>query len=176
MNNRPTFETIYRSLAFNKKDIMNDDDDFNYYLENVNKSKVFEYIQKIDDHSNEDLYVPFLFSSLKESEASKQEMKKQISSPKSNKEKVSIEKVQLKKSNEEIQSNNNQLATEITQLKRANETAQKEIDRLRIKNKENEQEITNLKTIISDSKSSIKNPIYSEKLRPTSKSRKLHIC
>ena len=38
--NRPSFETIYKSLAFNIKDLMKDRGECDYYLPGVNKRKV----------------------------------------------------------------------------------------------------------------------------------------
>ena len=46
IDKRPTFKSIYQKLAFNKKESLNDNN--NYYLENVDVGKVFEYILSID--------------------------------------------------------------------------------------------------------------------------------
>lgn len=50
---RPTFIEIYQKLAFNKKDDIMDNS--NYYLDNVDVIKVFEYIQSIDKNLDANL-------------------------------------------------------------------------------------------------------------------------
>ncbi|KAK8847237.1 hypothetical protein M9Y10_019821 [Tritrichomonas musculus] len=161
---RPSFEEIYKSLAFNEKLGRDDYTDRDYFLKNVNKSSVFKFVQSIDKKDNtdlcvhetnnglnEDIYIPFLLKYLEKAEKEKKELKIQINDITSKKDSLKNSKSKMQELIDSINQKNKKFKTENANLINENEKLKKSNKQMNDKTVQLEETIKELKRVLDNS-------------------------